>query len=125
MKKEIVTCFTLLILFLGAAYNIMHLKHLTEYMNNHLTIAEQAYTTQNYTDAEAELYAALQLWLSADDYTHIFIRHSEIDAATDAYYESLSAIQEKAPSALTAIQKVEYHINSIYSMELLTLKSVF
>ena len=125
MKKELLAGFTLLSLILGAAYNLIYLKQLVQNMNTHLSTAEQAYSINNFSVAESELSTALEIWLNADEYTHIFIRHSEIDAATDAYYEALSSVREKDVSAPSFIQKVKYHINSIYSMELLTLKSIF
>ena len=125
MKKELLAGFTLLSLIFGAAYNLVHLKNLVESMNAHLSTAEQAYALNNFSYAESELSAALETWLNADEYTHIFIRHSEIDAATDAFYDALSSVREKNASAPSFIQKTKYHINSIYSMELLTLKSIF
>ena len=65
-------------------------------------------------------------WLGADGYTHIFIRHSEIDSTTDAFFELMSDVRSgDAQSASGAYEKLAAHLDSLYTMERVTLGSIF
>lgn len=76
--------------------------------------------------AEQELENAAQDWLGADGYTHIFIRHSEIDSTTDAFFELMSDVRSgDAQSASGAYEKLAAHLDSLYTMERVTLGSIF
>lgn len=69
---------------------------------------------------------AAQDWLGADGYTHIFIRHSEIDSTTDAFFELMSDVRSgDAQSASGAYEKLAAHLDSLYTMERVTLGSIF
>lgn len=125
MKKEILAAITISLLLLGAIYNLFQIKELSESVSEHLDRALQACAVNNFETAESELSDALNIWLQADGYTHIFIRHAEIDSATDAFFEAISEINTKSLSSISAISKIKYHIDSIYTMEKVTLKSVF
>ena len=125
MKKELFAAITILSLLAGAVYNIFQIKALSKSVSNHLDVAIQACAVNDFQVAESELSNALNIWLKADGYTHIFIRHSEIDSATDAFFEAISELNTKSPSSISAISKIKYHIDSIYTMEKITLKSVF
>lgn len=126
MKKELLAGITLTALVVGAVANILHLKGLVAEIDAQLSVASHACSIENYDFAEQEFRNALQLWLDADDYTHIFIRHSEIDSATDAFYEALTAIvSEDQASASSAVEKLRYHLHSILTMEYVTIRSVF
>lgn len=124
MKKELFAYLTLLGLLIGSAISILYLNKIVETMTTHVHAAEEACIQGNYALAEDELSSALQLWINIDEYSHIFIRHAEIDTATDAYYSALSAIQQKEISALADLQMVQYHISSILSMEKPSFKSI-
>lgn len=124
MKKELFAAITILSLLLGAGCNIFQIKKLSESVSAHLDLATQACAVNDFEAAELELSNALNIWLQADGYTHIFIRHAEIDSATDAFYEAISEIKTKSLSSISAISKLKYHMDSIYAMEKVTLKSV-
>ena len=50
----------------------------------------------------------------------------DIDSTSDAFYDVLSALNEEdADGAVSACEKLQYHIDSIVSMEHVTLRSVF
>lgn len=125
MKKELFAAIVIISLLAGAGYNIFHIKTLSKSISNHLDSAIQACVVNDYNAAETELSDALNLWLEADGYTHIFIRHAEIDSATDAFFEAISELNAKSSSSISVISKAKYHIDSIYAMERITLKSVF
>ena len=61
-----------------------------------------------------------------EGYTHIFIRHSEIDSTTDAFFELMSDVRSgDAESAAGSYEKLLAHLSSLYTMERVTLGSIF
>ena len=124
MKKEFIALIILSALIIGSIANVLYLDRLVTNMDSHIKAAIDAYTVKNIESAEYELSCALGEWLNNEAYTHVFIRHAEIDTTTDAYYEALSAIHEKSDSTIALLSKTRYHIKSILSMEQVTLKSV-
>ena len=124
MKKELVALIIILVMIISSVANILHLDRLVKNMDAHTVAAINAYHAENIDLAEHELILALDSWLNAEAYTHVFLRHSEIDTTTDAYYEALSAIHEKSESTIALLSKARYHIKSILSMEQVTFKSV-
>lgn len=126
MKKELFALTIILALVAGAVVNVVHIRSLSADITAHIQQAQSCCRQSDFDEAEDALQKGLDRWLGADGYTHIFIRHSEIDSTSDAFYDALSAIGEKdADNALTACEKLLYHIDSIVSMEHVTLKSVF
>ena len=64
--------------------------------------------------------------MDADSYTHIFIRHPEIDSTTDAFYELLDSVSAgDIKTTQGAFEKVEAHLASIAGMEHITIGSIF
>lgn len=125
MKKEIIAVISLILLFIGAACNILQIRKISNSMSDHIQNAAHACNTNQFDVGEQLLNNALTLWLNNDNYTHIFIRHSEVDATTDAIYDAISAVRDKSQSSIYEISKIQYHIDSIYAMEKITFKSVF
>ena len=125
MKKEFFAIITIVALVIGSIINIIHLKDLVNTMSHHITNSISAYNQNDYSLAEQELSTAMNVWLESDGYTHVFIRHSEIDAVTDTYYDALTAIQNKESASVTLMRKIQYHIQSILSIECVSFKSVF
>ena len=125
MKKEWCAAGMVLCLIIGSIWNICHLEALAARMTEHIRGAETAAESGQIPLAEQELRLALEIWLDADGYTHVLIRHAEIDATSDAFYEALSALSEGDPKAFpAACEKLQYHIDSIVSMEHVTPRSV-
>lgn len=126
MKKELAAAGIILLLILGAVWNVFHVKALGAGITEQVVKAQSCCRREDFAGGEDALRQGLELWLEADGYTHIFIRHSEIDSTSDAFYDALGAISEQdGDGAVTACEKIQYHIDSIVSMERVTLKSVF
>ena len=126
MNREICAYLLLLALFLGSLYNI----HVMDTKIGSLrTEAEKAYeSAQNgdFEDAYRQLRSAADRWLDMDEYTHIFIRHTEIDSATDAFFDMLSDIASKdAESAEGSYRKLDAHLQSLITIEHLSFGSIF
>lgn len=126
MNREICAYLLLLALFLGSLYNI----HVMDTKIGSLrTEAEKAYeSAQNgdFEDAERHLRSAADRWLDMDEYTHIFIRHTEIDSATDAFFDMLSDIASKdTEGAEGSYRKLDAHLQSLITIEHLSFGSIF
>ena len=68
--------------------------------------------------ARSSIDAALLLWEEAEGYTHVFLRHSEVDGAADALFElagSIYAMDREQSRALAELAL--YHLRSIQGME--------
>lgn len=126
MKKEIVTGIIFLLIFTLTLVNIYVLKGLTDEL---LDLIEQSRTYAEKNDWENAIGKAKEAeerWNKSDPYTHIVIRHSEIDSTTDAFYDLLKALySEEAGNAKGAYMALSAHINSIEGMDKVTLGSIF
>lgn len=126
MKKEIFAAGLLIAMFAGALYNIHFLRGFIGELTDTLYESRAACESGDFDGAEEHLRAAIDTWNSKEGYTHIFIRHAEIDSTSDAFYELLSDVSSKdASSAVGAYEKVLSHLLSIYTMERITLGSIF
>lgn len=99
MNREICAYLLLIALFLGSLYNI----HVMDTKIGSLrTQAEKAYESTlngDFEKADRQLRAAADRWLHMDEYTHIFIRHTEIDSATDAFSICCRTLRQRTQKA--------------------------
>ena len=125
MKKWITAVLVLLLIFAGCLYNIRCVDRLTDEL---LTLADSALTfseTGDHENAVRQAEKAAALWAEKDGYTHVFIRHGEIDSATDAFYDYLGAICTDDPGEIQgAYRKLRAHLTSIAGMEHISFGSV-
>ena len=125
MKKEIYAVILLVVMFAGAIINNRYISVMTGEIE---TLSEQAGAAAASEDWEkAAKYAetAVKEWARMDKYTHIVLRHSEIDTVSDALYELLKeANSENGGGAEGAAQQAAYHLRSISEMERLKLGSI-
>ena len=125
MKHEAVAAALFLVLILLSMWNLRRIDKLTGEMTRLLEVSQASAKSGELDDALHNAEKALEVWLSAEGHTHIFIRHSEIDGTSDAFYELLSAIEEGDTDALSfAYGKLLYHIDSISGMEHVSIGSI-
>ena len=126
MKQEIAAIVILLLLLFGSLVNIRYLDGITEEM---LSIADEAMDFARSGDlasAVEKAEAAANYWAGLDGYTHIFIRHTEIDATTDAFCELLGELYAgDVDEAQGAHLKLRERLLSMARMEHITFGSVF
>ncbi len=126
MKKELAALALLLALIVGSLVNISYLQRFAGKLGDQVSLSRSALALGDRENAERMLRDAIDAWLHADGYTHIFIRHSEIDSTTDAFFDLLSQVGAGDPgSAQGAYEKVTAHLQSLVGMEKLTLGSIF
>lgn len=127
MKREAVAAALFLALILLSFWNLRKIDRLTNEMTRLLEASQASAESGELDDALGYAEKALAVWLSAEGHTHIFIRHSEIDGTSDAFYELLSAIKDSDGdgSVLSpAYGKLLYHIDSISGMEHVSIGSI-
>ena len=126
MKKESAAAALLILLLALSLWSIRRVDRTVEEIEEHLQYSEKAALGGDSPYAEAELEAALRLWHAADRYTHVFIRHPEIDSANDAFYTLMQLLRAGEGRSLTAAyDQLRYHLEGIASMEHIRLGSVF
>lgn len=124
MKKEILALSLLLLLFAASLFNIRTFDRLCLDIAGQVSASAEAMEKGETDAAREHLNNALSTWLDADSYTHIFIRHPEIDSTADAFYELGQALEEKSESCRAAYDKLLYHLESIRTMEHLRFGSI-
>ena len=126
MNKTIGAGVLMLLLLGGSIWNIRYLDNLTVRLESQIEQSRSYWSDGNMDRAEEALRSALEDWHGEEGYTHIFIRHAEVDAVTDAFYNVMAALTgEDAASAGSEYDRLTAHIRSIDSMEHVTVKSVF
>lgn len=126
MKKELAAAAVLLLLMAAALYNISYLKGFIGELTDTLEDSRAQCEAGDFVSAEELLRSAIDHWNASEGYTHILIRHSEVDSATDAFYELLSLVKARdAASADGAYEKLAAHLSSLYTMERVSIGSIF
>ena len=79
-----------------------------------------------WQEAEEAAGQAAQEWTEAGNYTHIFIRHTDIDALTAAFCDYRGAIAGRETGEIYAVYlRLSTGIRSLQSMEKLSAGSIF
>ena len=124
MKKEIIALLLLVLLFAASLFNIWYFDRLCLDIAGEVKASAVALERGEPEAEQEHLNSALHTWLDADSYTHIFIRHPEIDSTADAFYELGQALEENSESCRAAYDKLLYHLESIRTMEHLRFGSI-
>ncbi len=125
-KRESAAIFVLTVMVLLSVWNLKKIDSLTDGIIVLLSKSQTSADNLESKEAMKFLNDALELWLKSDRYTHIFIRHSEIDSTTDAFYELKESLMDgESISARAAYEKLRYHLMSIDEMEHPSLGSIF
>ena len=126
MKKEIIALVLLIALFAASLYNVHYLENMVGDISGLAAEAYDSLMSGDAGNAEQKLEQAIRMWEKEDGYTHIFIRHSEIDATSDAMFEALGCITAGEPGeAEGAFRCLFYHLDSLVGLEKMSLGSIF
>lgn len=101
MKRELIAVALLATLLALSLANVHYIENKSAALMENIGAAETLLDSGDTLGAESALRVSLDGWLGWKSYTHIMLRHSEIDAITDTYYELLAGIQNggEAPKA--------------------------
>jgi hypothetical protein len=126
MKKEmIIGCF-LIVLLAASLINIYFLNRLTDNIVQLIEESEKNAEQGDWEKAEKKAEEAATLWSDSDTYTHLVLRHPEVESATDAVYEFMAQIYAKENgTAKGAAQAAISRMKSISSIEQIKFGSIF
>ena len=126
MKKELFAIIALCGLVFGSIANLIHLKKLTNEITTHLNYTNMYCHQEDYSSAKEELSKAMDVWRNAEDYTHIFVRQTEVDDLTDLFYDlRVSIVKKEGAEAMELIEKSVHKCQMLIDMERLSIESVF
>lgn len=126
MKKEIISALLLLLIFSGVLVNIRINERIVSSLINEVDMSYENLKKGNEDKAMQQLDTAIEHWLNLDGYTHIFIRHSEINSTTDAFYGFRSDVGSgDADAANGSYGLLKETLLSLMTMEQISLGSVF
>ena len=126
MKKEIISALLLLLIFSGVLVNIRINERIVSSLINEVDMSYENLKNGNKGKAMQQLDTAIEHWLNLDGYTHIFIRHSEINSTTDAFYGFRSDVGSgDADAANGSYGLLKETLLSLMTMEQISLGSVF
>ena len=126
MKKEIVAAVLLLLILAGVSLNIRVNERIVSSLINEVDKSYESLKSGDSTSAAEQLDTAIEHWLDLDGYTHIFIRHSEINSTTDAFYGFRSDVGSgDADAANGSYGLLKETLLSLMTMEQISLGSVF
>jgi len=126
MKKEVAAAALLIALIAASLFNVGWLDRFVGGISDCLELSRECMEAGDFKEAENQLLLAIETWTGADGYTHIFIRHSEINSTTDAFFEALSdVVSEDGKSAVGSFGKLNAQLKSITGIEHPKLGSIF
>ena len=126
MKKEIAAAVILALLFIGVIVNIHVASNIILDLKEDVTAAYESAQKGDFDRAKPQLDAAVEHWMSLDGYTHIFIRHSEINSTTEAYFQLKSDIYAEDMGAVEgSYGLLMATLDSLMTMEQLSFGSIF
>ncbi len=126
MKKEIAAAVILALVFIGVLVNIKMAGNIILSLEEDVTAAYESAEKGDFDRAKPQLDAAVEHWMSLDGYTHIFIRHSEINSTTEAYFQLKSDIYAEDMGAVEgSYGLLMATLDSLMTMEQLSLGSIF
>lgn len=125
MKREATMMALILALVLISVWNIRQAQELRTQIITQLELSRANAEQGNWETADIYAQQGIELWLRSEPYTHIFIRHAEIDSCTDVFYSLISSLQKREADGINAeYDLLEYHLNSIADMEIPTPGSI-
>ena len=125
MKKMYAGILILALMLCAAVYNVHYLDAKMELLLQYVDTAQELAERGENDSAADILSEAISYWDGMDSYTHVFIRHSEIDSAFDAFYDCLGSLQSGDEGCGAALDKLRAHLLGIATMEHFGLGSIF
>ena len=118
MRRTIIALSLLGLLAALSTWNLRHIDTLTDRLCGCVELSMRCMDEGDGDAARAAVDAALMLWEEAEGYTHIFVRHSEVDGAADALFALQSAVHSQNVEESRAMGNAAlYHLRSIQGME--------
>jgi len=124
MKREFFAVGLLLALLALSLYNIRYIENKSQTLNSYIEKAEKHYLSGDRQGAAEDIEASLDIWLGWDSYSHVMLRHSEVDVITETYYELLKELEGKDTVTEASFGKLKEELSSITTKERITARSI-
>ena len=124
MTRELCAYALLAAILIGSLLNISFMEGTVGELREEAYRAYLAAEAGDTDTARDILTAASDRWASLDSYTHVFIKHGDINSATDAFFDMLTCIENGDP-ALGSYRRLDAQLYSIVSAEGLSFGSIF
>ena len=126
MKREQAAVLLLLLLAVIALWNIHRVDFMTDQLEENLIRSERALSRGDRDMALTALDNALELWQRSRGYTSVFLRHPDVDAASDAFYDLQELLQQdEREGAAAGYARLRYHLDMLDYMEHLSWGTIF
>ena len=126
MGKEIFAALLLLALLARGLYNTWYLENMIGEIKTCADISREYAMAGDFDRAVQALRTASGRWESSVNYTCIFLRQTEIECATNTFYELLGGLYSAESGAVRgAYEKLESHLNTLVDMQRVSLGSIF
>lgn len=125
MKKELIAFIALLFLIAFVSYNVRYISTVTEELSGYIEASQAAYTAADYDTAETQLRHAIDIWSSSGAYTHIALRHSDIDSVTASFYDLLSEVYAQSQQVYGGYENILAELSHLAEMETPHIGSIF
>ena len=126
MKREWIAVGLLSLLFAAASLNIVKADRLLDLININLARSENAVSRDDYETAAANFENGFSIWQGARLYTNVFLRHPDVDAASDAFYDLRQLLLQKDKEALpAAFARLRHRLEVIDYMEHPSIGTIF
>ncbi len=126
MKREWIAAGLLSLLIGAAALNIVRADRLLEQIGVNLNRAESAALRRDFETAAVCFDNGFSIWQDARSYTNVFLRHPDVDAAADAFYDLQQLLLQKDRDALpAAFARLRYRLEIIDYMEHPSVGTIF
>lgn len=126
IKREYGAAALLALLLILSFWNIQKVDELSALVGIELGKSQSAAENLDFKSARNYLSEGLNLWQEERAYAHIFLRHSEVDATTEAFYELKQVLmQEDVSACAAAYELLRYRLECISAMEHPSLGSIF
>ena len=118
MKRTLAAFALLGLLAAISLWNLRYINALADKLCACVELSVRCMEDGDSDAARAAADAAMTLWERSESYTHIFLRHSEVDSTADALFELQSAVYAMDAEESRALGNLAvYHLRSIQGME--------
>ncbi len=124
MKREFFAAGLILGLLALSLYNIRYIQNKSQTLESYIEEAETHYHSGDRQGAVEDIKSSLDIWLGWDSYSHVMLRHSEVDVITEAYYELLMELEGEDKVAEASFGKIKEELNSIITKERINVRSI-
>lgn len=124
MIREIIAASILVAILALSIFNVKYIETKTELLAGEIQEAHEIYEN-GYNEGAASLVEdSLNKWLSWESYSHIMLRHSEIDVITSAYYALLEELEGDEKVTNASFNALIETLNDIVKKERFTFGSL-